>query len=212
MATEEADLRPPGEEEEEAVVGLGYSKPVLKKAFEGAESITGSSMNFISFTKAGTHLDGTESSNKNEYQTKEVSVDVTKLELVGSIPPQEVDEAKGLVQRIHKKLIRVINNPKHQNNSLTTNFSISIQVRSPLVGSSSLNRSTNRVWVSILVTCIPACAMSTLTESHQDLKLIFMAKFTKEGISVKLESRMFSSASELEAAKLLRETKLLKTL
>ena len=95
----------------------------------GAET-SSSSMNFISFTQAGTNLDGSQSSGRNDYEAKNVCIDVSKLELVGHISPEEVLEAKKVVERIHVNLKRIINNPANQNNSLTTNFSNSIQVRS----------------------------------------------------------------------------------
>ena len=110
-------------------VGLGYSLPVWKKNFQGAET-SSSSMNFISFTKAGTNLDGSRSSARNDYEAKNVCIDVSKLELVGHISREEIMESKTLIQRIHVNLKRIINNPANSKNSLTTNFSNSIQVRS----------------------------------------------------------------------------------
>ena len=132
----EDDLRPPGVDDEAgsetagAGVGFGYSLPVWKKNFQGAETCS-SSMNFISFTKAGTNLDGSQSSDRNDYEAKNACIDVSKLELVGHISPKEIMEAKTLIERIHINLKRIINSPVNYDNSLTTNFSNSIQVRSP---------------------------------------------------------------------------------
>ena len=131
------EMRPPGAddgtraqpESADGAVGLGYSLPVWKKNFQGAEA-SSSSMNFISFTKAGTNLDGSQSSARNDYEAKNVCIDVSKLKLVGHIPPAEILEAKTLVEKIHINLKRIINSPINQNNSLTTNFSNSIQVGS----------------------------------------------------------------------------------
>ena len=131
MSSNTERLRAPGVDNDttDGAVGLGYRLPVWKKNFQGAET-SSSSMNFISFTKAGTNLDGSQSSGRNDYEAKNVCIDVSKLELVGHISTEEVLEAKKLVERIHVNLKRIINNPANQNNSLTTNFSNSIQVRS----------------------------------------------------------------------------------
>ena len=48
--------------DEGASLGLGYSKPEAKRSFSGGEaSGSGSSLNFIKFTKANTNLDGSTS-------------------------------------------------------------------------------------------------------------------------------------------------------
>ena len=127
MSSYKEDFRSTGADDNSGAVGFGYSSPGWKKNFHGAET-SSSSMNFISFTKAGTHLDGSQSSAKNDYEAKKVCVDVSKLELVGHISRGEIMEAQTLVERIHVNLKRIINDPVNRNNSLTTNFSNSIQV------------------------------------------------------------------------------------
>ena len=129
MALNTKERRIGVDDDPEAAVGFGYSVPVLKKNFQGAESKS-SSMNFISFTKAGTHLDGSQSNSRNDYEAKNVSIDVGKLKLVGHISPKEIKEAKTMIERIHMNLKRTLNNPANSNNSLTTNFGNSVQVRS----------------------------------------------------------------------------------
>ena len=130
MASNKGGWRPTGvDDDTEGPVGLGYNVPLWKKNFQGAQS-SSSSMNFISFTKAGTHLDGSQSSARNDYQAKNVVTDVGKLELVGHISRGEIKEAKTLTEKIHMNLKRILNNPAHSNNSLTTNFGNSVQVRS----------------------------------------------------------------------------------
>ena len=83
-------------EEERSGIGLGYSKPSEKKSFSGTETSGSSSLNFISFTKAKTNLDGTASKHSqvdDKYKPAEKPklADVSTLELVGEIHPRIVE-------------------------------------------------------------------------------------------------------------------------
>ena len=121
------------DEEEGPSLGFGYSKPAEKKVFSGGES-SGSSLNFIQFTKAGTNHDGSKNEDTtNKYGSEKASgsklTDISKLEVVGDIHPAIVEDAAVFLERFHCNLKRAMNDPKNGNNSMTTNFNNCSQVK-----------------------------------------------------------------------------------
>ena len=108
--------RPHGPEENDdgASLGLGYSKPEFKKSFSAGEqgsSGSGSSLNFIKFTKANTNLDGSTSAKtsvdeKYEKDSKTSTLaDISKLEVRGEIDSGTLGDAAQYLERFHINLV-----------------------------------------------------------------------------------------------------------
>ena len=122
------------DEDEAPSLGFGYSKPAEKKVFSGGESSSsGSSLNFIQFTKAGTNHDGSKNEdNTNKYGSDKSSglkpTDISKLEVVGDIHPAVVEDAAVFLERFHCNLKRAMNDPKNAMHSMTTKFNNCVQV------------------------------------------------------------------------------------
>ena len=121
-------LRAPDDEDEEGPsLGLGYSKPEAKKSFSGGEG-SGSSLNFINFTKAGTNLDGSRSSktsvDKKYEQSKTASkpTDISNLEMKGEIDNKTLKEAAQYLERFHINLKKTMNSFLGQKLTVQQNF------------------------------------------------------------------------------------------
>ena len=117
------------EEDGSQGLGFGYQKPAEKKMFSGGDS-AGSSLNFISFTKAGTNLDGSSSSVDNKYKPSDRAalMDLTGLEVVGNIDNNTLEQAAIFLEKFHFNLKRNMQNFNPEKNSLTGIFNNVTQV------------------------------------------------------------------------------------
>ena len=118
-----------GEEDGPQGLGFGYQRPAEKKMFSGGDT-AGSSLNFISFTKAGTNLDGSCSSSDNKYKPsdKAALMDLTGLEVVGNIDNNTLEQAAIFLEKFHFNLKRNMQNFNRDKNSLTGIFNNVAQV------------------------------------------------------------------------------------
>ena len=126
---------PEDEADEGPALGLGYSKPEAKRSFSGAESSgPGSSLHFISFTKAGTNLDGSTSAKtsvdeKYEKDNKTPKLaDISKLEVKGEIDSATVREAAQYLERFHINLKKTMNSFSAQSSTVQQSFCHCAQV------------------------------------------------------------------------------------
>ena len=123
--------------DEGASLGLGYSQPEAKRSFSGGEaSGSGSSLNFIKFTKANTNLDGSTSAKtsvdeKYEKDSKTSTLaDISKLEVRGEIDSATLGDAAQYLERFHINLKKTMNSFKGQTLTVQQNFCNCAQVNS----------------------------------------------------------------------------------
>ena len=127
---------PEGDADDEGpALGLGYSRPEFKKTFSGGET-SGSSLNFIKFTKAETNLDGSTSAKTSVDQKYEKDntatnnpTDISKLEMRGEIDNATLREAAHYLERFHINLKKTMNSFSGQRLTVQQNFCNCAQVR-----------------------------------------------------------------------------------
>ena len=128
----------PEESDDEASLGLGYSKPEFKKSFSAGEqgsSGSSSSLNFIKFTKADTNLDGSTAAKtsvdkkyESDTQTTVKPTDISKLEVRGEIDSDTLGEAAQYLERFHINLKKTMNTLAGQRQTVQQNFCNCAQV------------------------------------------------------------------------------------
>ena len=128
----------PEDEDEAASLGLGYSKPEAKKSFSGSDQVSsgsGSSLNFIKFTKAETNLDGSTAAKtsvdkkyESDNKTTVKPTDISKLEVRGEIDSGTLGEAAQYLERFHLNLKKTMNSLAGQRQTVQQNFCNCAQV------------------------------------------------------------------------------------